>query len=190
MRLFRSLFTSALLVVSSLPALAQESRALVPETQVHLDLAIVGAAVGVASRTSDRTSIGVEIGGGGNWVNYMLAASGHFGERGAKNSSVVELAHATVFVRTHFSERQHLDLGVKGSAFLHFDSSDDDPGGGYFVGLNAKYRWARWRRITLASELDVGRHAEPGSGTCISGCGGVQELGVSVAPLLVRFTFP
>jgi hypothetical protein len=190
MRFFRSLCTWVLLVVSSRPALAQESRPFVPEKQVHLDLAIAGAAAGVAARTSDRTSIGVEVGGGGNWVNYLLAAGGHFGEGGAKNSSVVELAHATVFVRTHFSESRHLDLGVKGSAFLHFDSSDDDPGGGYFVGLNAKYSWGRWRRINLASELDVGRYAEPGGGTCISGCGGVHELGVNVAPILVRLTFP
>jgi hypothetical protein len=190
MKLFRSLSALALLFIPSLFALAQDSVSLVPQKQVHLDLAIAGAAVGFAARTSERTSFGVEIGGGGNWVNYMLIGGNHFAARGAKGSSVVELAHATVFVRTRFSERQHLDLGAKASAFLHFDNSDDDPGGGYFIGLNAKYTWAKWRRLNLASEMDIGRYAEPGNGKCISGCEGIGEFGINVAPILVRFTIP
>ena len=187
MKPFRSLSASALLFVCSSSALAQAPRSLVPERQVHVDLTIAGAAVGYAVRASERTSFGVEIGGGGNWVNYMLLGGDHFKQ---SEGSLIELAHVTVFVRTHFSEAQHLDLGLKGSGFLHFDPSDDDPGGGYFVGLNAKYSWAKWRRINLASEIDIGRFAEPGSGTCISGCEVVQEFGVNVAPILVRFTFP
>jgi hypothetical protein len=186
MKLFRSLSASALLFVSSSSALAQ-ARSLVPDRQVHLDLAIAGAAVGLSVRASERTSFGVEVGGGGNWVNYMLLGGDHFKQ---SESSLIELAHVTVFVRTHFSEAQHLDLGLKGSGFLHFDPSDDDPGGGYFVGLNAKYSWAKWRRVNLASEMDIGRFAEPGTGNCISGCEGVQEFGVNFAPILVRFTFP
>jgi hypothetical protein len=189
-KLSRSLCASALLFFSSLPALAQASRSLVPDRQTHLDLTIAGAAVGFAARTSERTSFGAEIGGGGNWVNHMLHAGSHFAEGGSESKSLIELAHATVFMRTHFSESQHLDLGAKASAFLHFDSSDDEPGGGYFVGLNAKYNWAKWRRLNLASEMDIGRFAEPGNGTCISGCEGVREFGVNVAPILVRFTFP
>jgi hypothetical protein len=190
MTLFRLLRVSALLFVPSLPALAQASRPLVPERQIHVDLAIAGVAVGVAARTSYRTSFGVELGGGGNWVNRMLLAGSHFSESGGRSSSIIELAHATAFMRTHLGESQHLDLGAKVSGFLHSDSSDDDPGGGYFVGLNAKFVWARWRRINLGSEMDVGLYVEPGSGTCISGCQGVQELGVNVAPILVRITFP
>lgn len=190
MKLFRSLCASALLFVPSLAALAQASRSLVPDKQVHLDLTIAGAAVGFAARTSERTSFGVEIGGGGNWVNYMPLGGSHFAEGGAKSKSLIELAHTTVFMRTRFSESQHLDLGAKMSAFLHFDSSDDEPGGGYFVGLNAKYNWAKWRWLNLASEMDIGRYTEPGNGTCISGCEGVQAFGVNVAPILVRFTFP
>jgi hypothetical protein len=190
MTLFRSLCASALLFVPSLPALAQGSRSLAPDRQVHLDLTIAGAAVGFAARSSERTSFGMEIGGGGNWLNYMLLAGSHFRQGGDKGGSLIELAHATVFMRTHFSESRHLDLGAKASGFLHFDSSDDDPGGGYFVGLNLKYSWAKWRRLNLGSEMDIGRYAEPGTGTCISGCEGVQELGVSVAPILVRLTFP
>jgi hypothetical protein len=189
MTLFRSICTSALLFVHSLPAPAQTSRSLVPDRQVHLDLTIAGAAVGFAARSSERTSFGVEIGGGGNWVSRMLLAGTHFGEGGGKDGSLIELAHATVFVRTHFSESRHLDLGAKVSGFLHSDSSDDDPGGGYFVGLNLKYNWANWR-LNLGSEMDIGRYAEPGTGSCISGCNGVRELGISVAPILVRVTFP
>ncbi len=197
MKLFRSLGAAALLVLTTLPASAQAP--LVPEKQAHLDLAIAGASLGFAARTSERTSFGVEIGGGGNWVNYMLLGGRHFAEDGgpsyatkdgATSKSLFELAHATVFMRTHFNETQHLDLGVKASGFLHFDSSDDDPGGGYFLGMNAKYNWAKWKRIGLASEMDIGRYAEPGLGGCMLGCGEVHEFGINVAPILVRFTFP
>jgi hypothetical protein len=187
MKLFHSFCASALLFVPSLSALAQGSGALVPDRQTHLDLAIVGAAVGFAARTSEHRSFGAEIGGGGNWVNHMLVSGSHFGEGGA---SVIELAHATVFMRTHFSASQHLDVGAKVSGFLHFDSSDDEPGGGYFVGLNAKYSWANWRRLNVASEMDIGRYAEPGDSACIRGCEEIHELGINVAPILVRFTFP
>jgi hypothetical protein len=190
MKLFRSLCTTACLLSLSLPALAQPSRSLVPDRQIHLDLSVAGIAVGFAARTSDRTAFGVEIGGGGNWLNHMLVAGDHFAPGGGKSSSLLELAHATVFMRTHFSESQHLDLGAKASAFLHSDSSDDDPGGGYFLGLNAKYNWAKWRRVNFASEADIGRYAEPGTGSCISGCQGAHEFGINVAPILVRFTFP
>jgi hypothetical protein len=68
-----------------------------------VDLTIAGAAVGFAAGTSEQTSFGVEIGGGGNWVKYMLAGGSHFAEGGAKSKSLIELAHATVFMRTHFS---------------------------------------------------------------------------------------
>jgi hypothetical protein len=190
MKLFRSLGAAALVFTPLLAARAQPSPSLVPDRQWHLDLAIAGVAVGFAARTSERTSFGVEIGAGGNWVNHLISDGGHFTEGGTRNSSLVELAHATMFMRTRFSETQHLDVGLKGSGFLHFDSSDDDPGGGYFVGLNAKYDWARWRRLHFASEMDIGRYAEPGNGTCISGCEGVRELGVNVAPILVRFSVP
>ena len=198
MPLLRSLCASALLLASSLPAAAQG--ALAPERQVHLDLAPLGAAIGFAARSSERTSFGVEIGGGGNWFNYMVLGGRHFAEEnglsyttkdGATSKSLFELAHATMFVRRHFSESQHVDIGLKASGFLHGDSSDDDPGGGYFLGVNVKYNWAKWHRIGLASEMDIGRYAEPGSGgPCISGCIEVKEFGITVAPILVRFTFP
>ena len=198
MKPLRSLSATALLVFTTLPASGQAP--LAPEKQVHLDLAPLGAAIGFAARTSERTSFGVEIGGGGNWFNYMVLGGRHFAEEnglsyatkdGATSKSVIELAHATVFVRRHFSETQHVDVGLKASGFLHSDGSDDDPGGGYFLGLNVKYNWAKWKRIGLASEMDIGRYAEPGSGgACISGCSGVQEFGITVAPILVRFTFP
>lgn len=197
MHLARLLTIFALLAVSA-PASAQ--RPLVPERQVHVDLSAVGAAVGVAFRYSDRTAVGFSLGGGGNWMNHMLLGGRHFSEEsglsyatkdGAGGKSLYELARATVFVRTHFNERQHLDVGAKISGFLHSDSSDDDPGGGYFVGMNVAYNWGGWRRVNVASEMDIGRYAEPGSGgPCISGCSGVQEFGINVAPILVRFTFP
>jgi hypothetical protein len=72
----------------------------------------------------------------------MLLGGSHFAQRGGNSKSLIELAHATVFMRTHLSE------------------------------------------------IDIGRYAEPGNGTCISGCDGARAFGINVAPILVRFTFP
>jgi hypothetical protein len=193
MRLFRSLFTLAAIVAAasrsgSAQSSATDSRAVAPLRQVNFDLSLAGLNVGFAMRNTARTSIGASIGIGGNWMNYMVLGGSHFSEErglsyqtkdGRGNKSLYELVRATVFVRTHFDNGRQLDVGVKGSGFLHSDSSDDDPGGGSFVGLNLTGMWWQWRKLRLGSEVDVGRFSE-----------GRPELGENVAPVLVRLAFP
>jgi hypothetical protein len=165
-----------------------DSPPLAPVRQLHFDLSPVGLNVGFALRNTARTSLGVSVGAGGNWYNYMVVGGRHFAESGgfsyqekdgSTDKSLFELFRASVFMRRHFAEGRQLDVGVKGSGFLHSDSSDDDPGGGIFVGLNITGIWWQWRRLRFGSELDLGRYSE-----------GRPELGVNAAPLLVRVTFP
>jgi hypothetical protein len=188
MRVCRQLLTALLALASAVPAIAQ-SASLTPPSQLHVDLSALGASLGAAVRTSPRTSLGLSIGVGGNWVNYMLLGGRHFANEsglsyqekdGATGKGLYEMLRGTVFLRTHFSERRHLDVGAKVSGFLHSDSSDDDPGGGVFVGMNVAYVWSGWRRLSVASEMDIGRFAEQR----------VTEFGVNVAPVMVRITFP
>ena len=180
MRFFRLLFLTAAL---SSAAQAQAAR----DHQLTVDGSIVGLNVGFAVRNSAHTSIGASIGVGGNWFSYMALGGRHFAESGGPSyetkdgytsKSLYELLRATVFVRRDFDGGRQLDVGIKASGFLHSDSSDDDPGGGGFVGLNVAGMW--WQRgvVRLGSEVDVGRYSE-----------GRPELGVNVAPLLVRLTF-
>lgn len=152
-----------------------------------LDASAVGLNLGFAVRSAPRTSIGASIGIGGNWFNYMALGGGHFAEAGGpsyerkdgyQNKELIELLRATVFVRREFDAGRQLDVGVKASGFMHFDSSDDEPGGGGFVGVDVTGMWWRWRALRLGSELDIGRYSE-----------GRPELGVNVAPILVRLSF-
>jgi hypothetical protein len=151
---------------------------------VTIDASFIGVNVGVASRTSARTSMGVSIGVGGNWFNYMALAGTHFAESGglsyeardgAENKELIELLRGELFVRREFEQGRQVDVGIKASGFLHSDSSDDDPGGGGFIGVNVTGMWWRWHALRLGSELDIGRYSE-----------GHPEFGVNVAPILVR----
>ena len=188
MRFRSTLAAAAIAAASSSPLLAQ-SPPLAPERQFHIDAKPVGLSLGFAARTSPKTSFGVAIGGGGTWWTYMLLAGSPFAEEnglsydtkdGSTDKSLYELAHVTIFVRRHFEGGRQLDLGLKGSGFLHSDGSDDDPGGGTFIGLNTTLMWYQWKRLRLGSELDIGRYSE----------GRRPEFGVNAAPLLLRVTFP
>ena len=184
----------ATFALSAVPCLAQSSPAdastvLAPAREWSFDLAWAGLNVGYAVRNSDRTSFGASLGVGGNWLNYMALGGSHFAESGglsyetkdgSTNKELLELARAGVFVRRHFEQGRQVDVGLKGSAFLHFDSSDDDPGGGVFVGMNVTTMWWRWRRVRLGSELDAGAYLENNR----------AEFGVNVAPVLLRLTIP
>jgi hypothetical protein len=190
MRRIRFFWPSALVVAAvSLPCAAQSGAtpspsALAPARQLNFDATVAGLNAGFAVRSSDRTSVGFAIGVGGNWLNYMALGGRHFaeseglsyeGKDGADGKELFELLRATVFVRRYFDHGRDIQLGLKASGFLHSDSSDDDPGGGGFVGLNVTGMWWQWRYLQLGSEIDTGLYTE-----------GRPEFGINVAPVLLR----
>ena len=186
MRLLPSaLAACAFLCAASLRAFGQSDAP--AHHQMTLDVSGVGLNFGFAVRNAPRTSIGASVGIGGNWLNYMALGGGHFAEAGGpsyqakdgyQNKELIELLRGTVFVRREFDHGRQLDVGVKASAFMHFDSSDDEPGGGGFVGLDVTGMWWRWRALRLGSQVDIGRYSE-----------GHPELGINVAPILLRLSF-
>ena len=191
-RLYRTL--ALLIVAASSPCVAQSGvtnslpTTLAPARRLNLDATVAGLNVGYAVRSSDRTSVGIAIGVGGNWLNYMALGGQHFAESGglsyeskdgATNKELFDLLRATVFVRRYFDHGRDVQVGLKASAFLHSDSSDDDPGGGGFVGLNVTGMWWQWRSLQLGSEIDTGLYTE-----------GRPEFGVNVAPVLLRLNIP
>jgi hypothetical protein len=188
MRLACSAFTGAAIVAAAGRACLAQSTLVVPERQVHFDLSLAGLNVGFAARSASRTSFGGSIGIGGNWWNRMVIGGRHFSESGglsyeAKDGStdkaLFELVRGTIFVRRHFDAGRQVDIGLKASGFLHSDSSDDEPGGGVFVGVNVAAMWWQWRWLRVGSEVDIGQYTE-----------GRPEFGVNVAPVLVRLTIP
>jgi hypothetical protein len=189
MRFNRYLLAILTATAAGAGAAAAQSDAAAPAHQLSLDAGWIGLDVGYAVRSSESTSFGVSLGAGGNWANYMVLAGRHFAESnglsyqpkdGATGKAVYELARGAIFVRRHFDSGLQVDVGLKASGFLHFDSSDDDPGFGAFAGVKASGVWYRWRRLGLGSELDAGGYFE----------GGNPELGVNVAPLFLRLTIP
>jgi hypothetical protein len=191
MHLSRSFLAGVAIAVAVAPACLAQSASnssMAPERQVHFDVSGIGLNVGFAARTSPRTSFGVAVGVGGNWWNYMVLGGRHFSESnglsyttkdGSTDKALYELVRGTIFVRRHFDGGRQLDLGLKASGFLHSDNSDDDPGGGIFIGANLTGMWWQWRRLRLGSELDIGAYSE-----------GRPEFGINVAPVLVRLTIP
>lgn len=185
MRLLSSaLAAGAIMLAASSSSLAQSAA---PAHQITLDASGVGLNLGFAVRHSQRTSIGASVGVGGNWLNYMVLGGRHFADAGGPsyepkdgrvNKELIELLRAEVFVRREFDGGRQLDVGVKASGFMHFDSSDDEPGGGAFVGVNVTGMWWKWRALRLGSQVDIGSYSE-----------GRPELGVNGAPILVRLSF-
>lgn len=158
-----------------------------PAHQATIDASFLGVNFGFAARSSARTYIGASVGLGGNWWNYMALGGKHFAEAGGpsyeakdgrEGKALAELLRGSIFVRHEFASGRQLQVGLKGSGFFHFDNSDDEPGGGSFVGVNITGTWLRWRALGLGSEVDIGRYSE-----------GRPEFGVNVAPLLLRVSF-
>jgi hypothetical protein len=158
---------AAIVAAAAHPCLAQSGLAdspapAAPLRQVHLDVSLAGLNAGFAMRSSSRMAAGASIGIGGNWLNYMVLGGRHFSERrglsyaskdGSTDKALYELVRGTVFVRTYFDEGRQIDVGLKASGFLHSDSSDDDLGGGTFVGLNVTAMW--WQCGVAAPDVSV-----------------------------------
>ncbi len=174
-----------LLLAGAAPALhAQEARR--APNQLSLTAHVGGLTVGYARGVAPDRLVGGELGIGGDWTSVMLLGGRHFGEwiayeerDAAGDEQLFELGHVGIFVRGVESERWEWDAGARASAFLHFDESDDDPGGGLFVGVYGTLL-VGWSRVKLGPRVQVGLFSE-GSGT--------NELGVYLAPLTGRVTF-
>lgn len=174
----------ALLVAA--PAAAQRR---VPDHRFALDVHVVGASLSYANRVGGDWFGGVEIGGGGDFVNAMVLGGRHFSQDGwpsyeepdyEGDEDLFEVAHLALFARREAGEGFHADLGVRGSAFLHFDQSNDDPGGGLFLGPYASLFWG-WRHVKAGPRVMAGLFWESAE---------TREFGINVAPLLVRITVP
>jgi len=176
---------AALLVVAA-PAAAQRRA---PEHRFAVDVHVVGVSLSYAHRVGGEWLGGVEAGGGGDFVNAMVLGGRHFSQDGwlayeerdyTGDDDLFELGHLALFVRREAGERFQADLGVRGAAFLHFDPSDDDPGGGVSAGPYASLFWG-WRHVKVGPRVMAGLFWENAD---------TRELGIQVAPLVLRISFP
>jgi hypothetical protein len=181
----------ALLMAAHLsPAAAQDSTFVAGDrpNQITIDAQILGATIGYARRISPTSHAGATLGLGGHLIEYMALAGRHFSEDSGlayeerdagTNPLVYELLSVGGFVRRQQSERWQVELGVRASAFFHFDSTDDEPGGGAFVGVYVLPMYG-WRRLKFGPRAMAGVFTEGRGRT---------EFGVHLAPLTARMQF-
>lgn len=185
----RSVLACAVVLVCAAPAVAQPTGGPGPtRNRIHVDVQPVGVTVGYARTLSGGPAIGGEIGVGGNFLEYMLVAGRHFSEDGglayedrdaSTDALLFEMLSLSVFVRPARTGNWDVDAGMRASAFLHFDSSDDDPGGGVFAGLYTTALYG-WRAVKFGPRLMVGAFSEGPDTT---------EFGMHAALLIGRITF-
>lgn len=180
----------ALVLVLALaaPAAAQGNAPRERAGQLHLDVQPVGLAIGYATKLRSGHAVGGELGFGGNFLEYMLVGGRHFAEDSgiayedrdnATGPSLFEVLTLSAFVRHPGTARWQIDTGLRGSAFLHFDSSDDDPGGGLFGGLYAKAVYGG-THIKFGPRVMMGVFSEGN---------GITEFGIHLALILGRLTW-
>ena len=175
----------ALMLVCAAPLSGQESRP-APRVQFTLDAGAIGGSLGVAWRIDEQRMVGVGGGVGGDIVGYMLLAGRHFAEDfglsyerkdGYHSKFLLEYVHLNAFMRQETAGRWEFDAGLRASTFLHYDSSDDDPGGGLFMGGYAAAYYS-YRAVKLGPRVLVGAFKERRA-----------EFGIFVVPLTLRFAF-
>ena len=154
--------------------------------QVTLDASLLSASLAYARQVSPGRFLGAEVGVGGDFIHAMLLAGRHFSEDwglsyerkdGPGDEFLFEVFHVGAFYRIQPSERWNVDVGGRISGFLHYDDSDDDPGGGAFYGAFAEAMYG-WRYLKFGPRVLVGVFTE-----------GRPEFGIYLAPLNGRLTF-
>ena len=177
------MFAAAFVVAA--PASAQQRQ---PGTVLSLEVDWLGGSVSYARARGLGTYWGGEAGVGGGFVSRMLLAGRHFSHEdgpsyeprdGYEDKELIEILHLAAFRRGVVAERLSWDVGARASAFVHHDTSDDDPAFPLFLGGYANLMVGnRW--VKVGPRLLVGMFSE-GWGT--------RELGIYLVPLAGRISF-
>ncbi|MBN1163720.1 MAG: hypothetical protein JXB45_04025 [Candidatus Krumholzibacteriota bacterium] len=154
----------------------------------NIDLAALMVSPGIAWPVGPHWHVGTGIGVGDDMLGFMAVGGNHYSEPdwwsyenrdGATNKDLFDILHVKVFARNKPFTRWQLDIGLHGSVFLHWDSSDDDPGSGVSVAAYALPTYG-WRHIKIGARIAVGY---------FRGCQDASEFGVKVSPLILRVAF-
>lgn len=149
------------------------------------DLSALMISPGIAWPLGPDWRMGVGIGVGDDLLGFMAVGGNHYsepgfwtyqGRDGATDKALFDVLHAKVFARIEPFTRWQFDLGLHGSVFFHFDSSDDDPGSGMSVGAYALPVYG-WSHVKVGPRIVAGY---------FRGCHGASEFGVKVSPLILR----
>ena len=103
----------------------------------------------VCFNIDNRIGIGLELGLGVNFTNFRLVAGSHFAGSSTpivyadrdNNGGIMFRSYAdfSIFTRLNLHTKKEIDIGLHGFVFIHSVTTDDDFGGGYFVGTFVRY---------------------------------------------------
>lgn len=168
---------------------AGDNREIIPRrNSFTADLGFLMLSLGYARRINAVWHWGLGIGFGDDFWNFMLLGGRHYSEPhlysyeegdGFTEKELIDIVSGRVFLRFQPSKNWDFDFGPYNSLFLHFDSSDDDPGGGTCTGVLIGGMYGL-RRFKVGARIIIGRFA---------GCSGAEEFGVKVSPLEGRVLF-
>ena len=156
-----------------------------PDTVFSVDVDWMGGALNYARERGPGRYWGVGAGIGGSFTSRMLWSGRHFADEkgpsyqprdGATDKELIEILHVEVFRRWVPSDRWSYDIGLRASAMLHSDSSDDDPALPLFAGAYAGFMVGS-QRLKVGPRVLVGLFSE-GTGT--------REFGIYLVPLSGR----
>ncbi len=111
--------------------------------QLTIEANFIGGSLGYSYRMSDKWFAGFRVGVGGDLLDLMLFSGRHFAEEAGwayeerdryTEKQVIELIHLNLTFTRDLPGKFSMESAARASAFWHLDSSDDDPGGGYFLG--------------------------------------------------------
>jgi len=148
------------------------------------NLSLFMLSINYARRMNGSWLIGGGAGVGGP-LGKMLIAGRHYSEDhglayetrdGYTDKILIDMLHVKLLTRYEPSQRWQIDSGIHASVFLHWDSSDDDPGDGIFVGAYFNPMFG-WRTIKFGPRILIGN---------FRGCGDANEFGVYLSPLMGR----
>jgi hypothetical protein len=189
-----SLIAAPLLVLSLLSGIdlqaGREPAGRAPRYQLSLEVVPVAGILGFASRVAPNTSVGVKLGFGFDMLTGVPLAGGHFADDwgisyqerdGNTGKRFLEVGQAALFVRQFLTNRFHLEAGARVGGGLHFDSSDDDPGGATFLGAYGAIFWGG-SIVSIGSRVSAGVFSES------RGSGPLRELAVVVNPIILKLT--
>jgi hypothetical protein len=136
------------------------------------DATVLSATLGYAWGSGRGDFTGVEVGAGPE-VASLAVVSGDFASSNV-DDRVIDIVHAAVFER--FARHStHVDLGLRGSVFVH-PHSDDFSAGAFLGGYVAPF--VGGRTVKVGPRVALGFFNEVGS-----------DFGISITPLTVRLVF-
>ena len=127
-----------------------------PSVTAAVDIFPLDVNVNLCVNINPSISFGVFAEAGKNFTEYFIVAGDHFakeitlfkynGRDDYDGEFYAGLVNLGLFSRIALKDKHIFDIGFQNEFFIHYDKSDDDIGGGEFLGLFTTYHFpSKWK---------------------------------------------